>query len=480
MPLIALVATAALSAAPASGATVPSNPPIPAGFVHQDGTQLLDGAENPLTLRGVNLGGWLSWEGWMWGEGTDYIGESAMMSNLASLVGQTQADQFQTEVYDNFITAADFKAMSEDGYNVARVPFNYRMLEEDSNPGVYKQSGWEVLDQVVAEAEANNVYLVLDMHVAPCSQTIGFTADYVGGPDLWGSEACKDRMVALWKAIAARYANDNVIAGYDLLNEPVASNQQLISLYQRVTAAIRQVDTNHLIIYEGNDLAREFNGFTAPLDSNEMFEFHDYSWTSSQDITTRMPGYNAVAQRLDAPIWCGEFGQDLYGGIAHYTSTFNQDPLLAGWADWTWKQSPGFPALQTIQESPDAAMLIDWIDNTSRPQPTLAQAEEGMSDFIEDIQFANTVPNPQMQQALNLGPAGAGSGSGSAGPEAVTVEATVVGDTEPTMNMRTATTSDDPLHSWTSGAAKHSTRRSRQVRRHRRHRPTKHHRAHRS
>jgi hypothetical protein len=477
MPLVALVATAALSAAPASGGNVPSNPPIPAGFVHQDGTQLLDGAGQPLKLRGVDLGGWLSWEGWIWGESMDYVGESTMMSNLTSLVGPTRADQFQTEVYDNFITAADFKAMSEDGYNVARVPFNYRMLEDDSNPGVYKQSGWEVLDQLVAEAEANNVYIVLDMHAAPCSQTMGFTADYVGGPDLWGSEACRDRMVALWKAIAARYANDNVIAGYDLLNEPVASNQQLISLYQRVTAAIRQVDPNHLIIYEGNDLAREFGGFTAPLDSNEMFELHDYSWVSTQDITTRMPGYNAVAERLDAPIWFGEFGQDLYGGIAHYTSTFNQDPLVAGWADWTWKQSPGFPALQTIHESPDAAMLIDWMDDTSRPQPTPAQADQGMSDFIEDIQFANTEPNAQMQQALNLGTAGAGSGSGSAGSDAATVEPTVVPTTEPTTNTRTAATSDDPLYSWTSGAAIRSTQRSRRVRRHRRHRRTKHTRA---
>jgi hypothetical protein len=198
---------------------------------------------------------------------------------------------------------------------------------------------------------------------------------------------------------------------------------------------------------------------------------------STQDITTRMPGYNAVAERLDAPIWFGEFGQDLYGGIAHYTSTFNQDPLVAGWADWTWKQSPGFPALQTIHESPDAAMLIDWMDDTSRPQPTPAQADQGMSDFIEDIQFANTEPNAQMQQALNLGTAGAGSGSGSAGSDAATVEPTVVPTTEPTTNTRTAATSDDPLYSWTSGAAIRSTQRSRRVRRHRRHRRTKHTRA---
>jgi cellulase (glycosyl hydrolase family 5)/predicted xylan-binding protein with Ca-dependent carbohydrate-binding module len=385
----------------------PSNPPIPAGFVHQSGRQLLDGADRPLKLRGVDLGGWLSWQGWIWGQGFDYIGESAMMNNLVSLVGQTQANQFQSEVYANYITASDFRAMSEGGLNVARLPFNYRLLEDDSNPFVYKQSGWAVLDQAVSEAKANNVYLVLDMEVAPCSQTLGFTADYVGGAFLWSSQQCQDRMVAMWQAIAARYANQNVIAGYDLLNEPMIDNQQLLALYERATAAIRQVDHNHLIIYEGNDLARTFDLFTAPMDTNEMLEFHDYSWMiPGQDLTARMPTYDAAATAINAPQWAGEFGQDVYSGIAHYVSTFNQDPLVAGWADWTWKQSPGLPALQTLQLSPTAQMLIDWMNNTTRPKPTLAQAQQSMSDFINDIQFANTLPDARMEQILS-GVAGA-------------------------------------------------------------------------
>jgi aryl-phospho-beta-D-glucosidase BglC (GH1 family) len=386
------------------GMTAPSNPAIPAGFVHQSGTQLLDGAGNPLRLRGVDLGGWLSWEGWIWGEGTDYTGQSTMLKNLASLVGQPQADQFQTAVDNNYITGADFHAMSADGFNVARLPFNYRLLEDDSNPFVYKQSGWDVLDQAVAEAKANNVYLVLDMHAAPCSQTYSFTADYVGPSYLWSSQQCRDRYVALWKAIAARYANDNVIAGYDLLNEPMVGDQALLSLYKRVTAAVRQVDPNHLLIYEGNNLAKSFTAFTTPLDPNEMLSFHDYSWSfTNQDLTARMPGYDAAARAIGAPIWAGEFGQDNLSGISHYVSVFNGDPLIAGWADWTWKQSPGLPAMQTIQLTPAARTLFDWMNNTSRTRPTPAQATQGMSDFINAISFANTVPNAQMQQALTGG-----------------------------------------------------------------------------
>jgi hypothetical protein len=84
-----------------------------------------------------------------------------------------------------------------------------------------------------------------------------------------------------------------------------------------------------------------------------------------------------------------------------YVNTFDADPLMVGWADWTWKQSPGFPAMQTIQESADAQMLIGYINNTTRPKPTSAQAAQGMSDFINEIQYANTLPNAAMAQALH-------------------------------------------------------------------------------
>ncbi len=409
----------------------PAAPSIPAGFVHQSGTQVLDGANRPLKLHGVDLGGWLNWQGWIWGQGFDYIGESAMMANLTSLVGQTAADQFQSEVYANYITAGDFHAIAEDGLNVVRLPFNYRLLEDDTNPFVYKASGWAVLDQAISEAAANNVYVVLDMEVAPCSQTMGFTADYTGGPLLWNSSQCQARTVAMWKAIAQRYANQNIIAGYDLLNESVASNQQLLSMYEQITAAIRQVDPNHMIVYEGNNLARDFSLFTSPLDRNEMLEFHDYAWENGDaTLASRMPGYDATARALDAPQWAGEFGQDPYSTISQYVSTFANDPLIAGYADWTYKQAPEFPALQTLQLSPAAQMLILWMNNPSRPEPTLAQAQQGMSDFITDIQFGNTLPDAQMAEILSgegsavANVAGTGAVSTSPGPSSSALKTT--------------------------------------------------------
>jgi hypothetical protein len=384
-----------------SNVSVPTNPAIPAGFVHQSGTQLLDGANQPLKLRGVNLGGYLSWEGWIWGQGFDYIGQTAMLNNLTSLVGPAATAQFQQDVENNYITAQDFRALGAYGYNAVRLPFNYHLLEDDSNPGVYKQAGWDVLDRIIQEAKQNNIYVIPVMQAAPCGQGMGFVSDYTGPSLLWWSPQCQDRTVAIWRAIAQRYANENTIAGYDLIGEPYTTDQSLVPFYQRLTSAIRSVDTNHTIIYEGNAAALSFTGFTAPFDSNEMISPHDYPWEEPSDnLTGNLATYGTIARQLNAPLYIGEFGQGSYSTLAQQVSAYNADPLIAGWTDWTYKQSPGLPALQTIQHTPASQMLIDWVNNPARSKPTVAQAQQGMSDFINAIRFANTIPDAEMQRTL--------------------------------------------------------------------------------
>ena len=381
---------------------VVTNAAIPSrGFVHPWGTLLLDGANRPLRLRGVNLGGWLLWEGWIWSEGFDYVGQSQMMANIAALVGQPRAETFARDVQANYVTGDDFRALASYGFNVVRVPINHDLLEDDAAPFAYKSSGWAVLDDIVARARQHGVYVVFDLHAAPCSQSLSFISDWDGSSYLWLSPTCQDRAVALWRAIAARYAGERIVAGYDLLNETVTGDEQLLDWYRRVTTAIREVDRNHTLIYEGNNLARDFGFIPSALDPNMMISAHDYPWmTLGQDLSDRVPAYVEAATRLNVPMWIGEFGQSSYDDLLRYVRTFDGTPTFAGFAQWTWKQAPGAATLQTIRHTPASKKLVGWMTNTSRPKPSAAEAEQGMADFVAAVRFVDTLPDARTRQVL--------------------------------------------------------------------------------
>src|SRR5260370_35400384 len=63
----------------------------------------------------------------------------------------------------------------------------------------------------------------------------------------------------IWSRIAARYATNRWVGGYDLLNEPVntslggqVGSPALSNTYSNLVKAIRLVDTNHKLICEGD------------------------------------------------------------------------------------------------------------------------------------------------------------------------------------------------------------------------------------
>ena len=126
------------------GTGVAAAPPEPSALqrnpmLHAVGSHLLDGEGKSVLLRGVNLGGWLDWEGWMFSEG--FVSETEILKKLETLVGRDDAQSFRLGIYSNFIAAGDLRKIAELGFNSVRVPVNFRLLDPDAHKPVYQEAG---------------------------------------------------------------------------------------------------------------------------------------------------------------------------------------------------------------------------------------------------------------------------------------------------------------------------------------------------
>lgn len=241
--LIASLLTPSCSVRPLS--TADTTPPE--SFIKRDGQKLIKGNEE-VWLKGVSFGN----EVW-----TD------------NPVPTTHHDE------------QDFERVAAMGMNVIRFYLNYKTLEDDAAPYKYKQAGWDWLDQNIRWAKKHGIYLILNIHVPPG----GFQSNGNGGA-LWENPENQKRLKALWHHIAKRYADEPIIAGYDLLNEPVVTESisQWQNLAQQLADTIRQVDKNHLLIVERlNAINRNWSNVNADQnlflinDANTMYTFHFYS-----------------------------------------------------------------------------------------------------------------------------------------------------------------------------------------------------------
>lgn len=146
-----------------------------------------------------------------------------------------------------------FKEMSELGFNSVRFLLNYRWFEDDDNPYVYKQEGFDYLDRSIEWAKKYNIGLVLNMHYPQ-----GGYQSQGNGAALWTDPENQRRLAGLWGEIARRYANEPTIQGYGIVNEPVVPELsdikqtvgQCQKLVQRCTDEIRRYDLNHIIFAE--------------------------------------------------------------------------------------------------------------------------------------------------------------------------------------------------------------------------------------
>ena len=229
----------------AGTAGAPTAEPLP--FLHRSGSRIVDPDGAAVALRGIAFG-------------NDVWNEP------------------KTPVFTHH-TAEDFTRIHDWGANVVRFYLNYQLFEDDDAPGVYKQSGFDWLDRNIDQASRAGVYLIFNVHVPQG----GFQSNG-DGDALWTDPANETRFVALWRAIAEHCEGNGTVAGYDLLNEPrpTLDRAEWVDLSARVTAAIREVDADHMLVIErtnsvGDDWSNDADmNFFLSADDNVLYEFHFY------------------------------------------------------------------------------------------------------------------------------------------------------------------------------------------------------------
>ena len=382
-------------------------------MVHQQGVGLVDEHGRALKLRGVNVEGWISWSGHLWGGG--FVSQRQIREHLVSLVGADETRRFEQAVYANFITEKDIKQMSELGFNVARILINHEILEDDARPYQYKASGWQLLDRLLAWGDRHQVYMVPCLISAPGGQSTWFIAD----PDktlLWHDVKNQRRTIALWRAIAARYHDRKIIAGYDLLNEPnVFLKYKLIDLYRKIIKAVREVDPHHMVILEGTQSSTNFSIFNQPLSNNQMYGYHVYNLIArrllpdkSADLIRKM---KHLSDRHQMPLWASEFGANTLDWTRKAVALFESpESNASGWAFWPWKRVPSphsekdYRHLAAIRPSPGWLKLIDGVGKKGAAgHMPREEALQAMDSFIAASRAGNLIVDPAMAAVLNAG-----------------------------------------------------------------------------
>ena len=210
--------------------------------LHARGQDVVDSKGNVVALRGVNVGGWLVTEGWMCGQ-KDKKDRNAL-EQLEARFGPEKAAGLMKAWQDNWFTARDLDAIEKLGFNVIRVPFGYRTLQDAAGNWIRdnnRKIDFSRMDWVVEQAGKRGIYVIFDLHVWP-------------GEYGWPSRATQEgqqvraRMSLVWSEVARHFRGVESIAAMDVINEPEGSPGDLPQ--HAFYDAIRRQDPGRMIVVE--------------------------------------------------------------------------------------------------------------------------------------------------------------------------------------------------------------------------------------
>lgn len=387
------------------------------GFMHAEGKTIVDINGNEIILRGHAPGGWMIQEPYMMETQGFTSSQHTIKAKIESVLGLEDTKEFYRKWLDNGFTRNDVKLLAELGFNSIRLPMHYNLftlpIEEEPVKGenTWKEEGFLLVDNVLQWCKEFKIYLILDMHGTPGGQGYDSAiSDYdVTKPSLWESEDNKNKLIALWVKLAQRYANEQYIGGYDLINEPnwafdgdnvngcnENTNTQIWNIYKRLIDAIRTVDKNHMIILEGNCWCNNFNGlpYVRNWDDNLCLQFHKY-WSVNDKASIQF--ILNLRESKNLPIWCGESGENSNKWYTDAVRLLEENGI--GWSWWTWKKLSSTSGIATAKAPAGYEALKNYWKNGGN-KPSQATARTVLFNLADAYLLENCTINKAVADAL--------------------------------------------------------------------------------
>ncbi|MCM1153386.1 MAG: glycoside hydrolase family 5 protein [Muribaculum sp.] len=381
-------------------------------FVTISGADLVKPDGEKLFITGTNLGNWLNPEGYMFGFGR-MNAPRQINDTFCELVGPDKTAEFWAAFKDNYITKADIDFIASTGANTIRLPFHYKLFTDEDYMGLTKdQDGFARIDSVINWCRTNDLYLILDMHDAPGGQTGDNIDDSYGYPWLLESEKSQKLFIDIWKKIAARYKDEPVILGYELINEPIATyfdnqdelNSKLEPLHKKAVAAIREVDTNHIILIG----APQWNSNFEPLkdtayDPLLMFTCHRYGGDPTPEA---IRSYIEFRNKSGKPMYMGEIGHNTDEWQAAFVKTMKDNNI--GYTFWPYKKKDNSCMMGIVmpEEWEEIVRFAEGPHHTFSEirdaKPDRAKAETALLKFLEQCKAENCVPQEGYIKSMGL------------------------------------------------------------------------------
>ena len=147
-------------------------------FLHTSNKKIVNGNGEEILLKGIGLGGWLVQEGYMLQTSSFANAQWEIRKKITDLIGETNTDAFYEKYRNNFIRKIDIDSIKSWGFNSIRLPFHYYLFTTNTNPPVFLNKGFQIIDSLLSWCKDDQIYLILDMHAAPGGQSDENISDY--------------------------------------------------------------------------------------------------------------------------------------------------------------------------------------------------------------------------------------------------------------------------------------------------------------